>query len=170
VTGVGPLAAHLEGGVLRNGRSLRVLMPVSKGSSITGARVELSGGRVWPRQAVEKWAKATGRTSKDKGYSRAKRPGTGGSPQSGLWRPGVGDPGKSNSTQRPRFNWVTLRWALTPRRGDCEAHGAICGEPLPFGRERRRHRGFLQDVGTPWASVVRMEGDRLVKIEGGLPQ
>jgi len=42
--------------------------------------VELSGGRAWSRQAVEKWAKATGRTIKDKGYSRAKRPGTGGSP------------------------------------------------------------------------------------------
>jgi hypothetical protein len=47
VTGVCPLAAHLEGVVLRNGRSLWVLMPVSKGSSITGAR-----GRTFWRPGV----------------------------------------------------------------------------------------------------------------------
>jgi hypothetical protein len=29
--------------------------------------------------------------------------------------------------------------------------------------------GSCRRCGTPWASVVKMEGDRLVKIEGGCP-
>jgi hypothetical protein len=29
--------------------------------------------------------------------------------------------------------------------------------------------GSCTTCGTPWASVVKMEGDRLVKIEGGCP-
>jgi hypothetical protein len=29
--------------------------------------------------------------------------------------------------------------------------------------------GSRRTCGTPWASVVKMEGDRLVKVEGGCP-
>jgi hypothetical protein len=74
------------------------------------------------RQAVEKWAKAMGRTIKDKGYSRSKRPGTGGSPN-----PGSG--GQESETLK-QFYPVPAVQLGHPPPGE-----AVCTEPLPFSRE-----------------------------------
>jgi hypothetical protein len=94
--------------------------------------------------------------------------------QSGLWRARSRSSWQSNSTHRPRFNRVT------PRRGGRGAHGAIWGSRYRLAVSDDRTEGDIGDIldaiitegsckacGTPWAFVVKMEGDRLVKIEGG---
>jgi len=92
--------------------------------------------------------------------------------QSGLWRARSRSSWQSNSTHRPRFNRVT------PRRGGRGAHGAICMEPLPSSRERRRRhprhhhrRGFLQDVRDPVGFCREDDGGRPSRQgRGWLPQ
>jgi hypothetical protein len=86
--------------------------------------VELSGGRAWSRRAVEKWAKATRRTIKDQGYSRAKRPAREAVPIRSL-------------AARSRRSWQKQFYpapavqlghppvGTNPRRGDCGTWGNL---------------------------------------------
>ncbi len=161
VTGVCPLAAHLEG-VLRNGRSLWLLMPVSKGSWITGPR----GCTFWrprcgPARRSRSGPRRPGARSRARDIVAPKDRAREAVPLRSLAARSRRSR-QSNSTQRPRFKWVTPRWALSPSRADCGAHGAICRTSTggPVGRMLSNAIPFWSAPGRPTSYGTRRGAGR----------
>jgi hypothetical protein len=75
------------------------------------------------------------------------------------------------------MTYVTVRQVPS-----CTKHGTLWGADSVLGMSDDRVEGDMGDIldaiitegscrtcGTPWASIVKMEGDRLVKMKGGCP-